>query len=330
MSGTAYGRIDREAWRGDTFLELDDDARLLAVYLITHPDGITEGLFRCPIETIAMDLRWTFEGASKVLRTLIEAQFCLYDHQRKYVLLVSALKWQTPQGENSCKGAGRALSKLRPTWLRGPLLTQVRTFCPDVERHLEWTEKQIPDRPENIDLENHLRRVSEGGPKPPSPTPSPTPTPSLDSHVLNNSEISQNRKLDDLTAVTQTPTDHAERIWQHYPRKVDKAKAVTQIVRRIKEGTKPEHLEAATLNYADWCEKSKRTTQLILHGATFYGKQGRWNECVDGHPEPIEVDERTAKKQAQKAALDAWEQQANGYDHGGLLSLTDGQGLPLR
>lgn len=137
----------------------DDDARLVAFYLLTNPHRNTEGLFRMPLAYGPADMGWKPARFEKSFAALITAGFIKYDYDAQVVWIVKALMWQAPANPNQIKAAVKGLQALPAS----PLLSEFVTVCQTVSEPLtEALRKAIP--------------TAFG--KPVRNTPSPSPTPS--------------------------------------------------------------------------------------------------------------------------------------------------------
>lgn len=76
-----YGVVSPKFWIGETGKALrgNPEAQLVALYLMTCPHANMIGVFHCPLVYIAHETGLSFEGASKALASLCEAQFCTFD-----------------------------------------------------------------------------------------------------------------------------------------------------------------------------------------------------------------------------------------------------------
>ena len=80
-----------------------------------------------------------------------------------------------------------------------------------------------------------------------------------------SAEPKSNKAIDNYT------TDF-EKLWETYPRKVDKAQAYKKYKARLEDGFSHEQLYEAVKNYAAQCKKQKTEVQYIKHGKTFLGE----------------------------------------------------------
>jgi hypothetical protein len=143
--------VDSEAW--------SDDAKLLALYILTCDHRTVEGLFRLPMNYIAADLGWGKERLPEPFAELLAERFIEHDPANHLVLIVNALKYQSPQNPNMVK---HAIRKLEQVPVDSPLTS---TFKRLAERFCERLAERLPEG------------FGEGFAKPPAPTPAPTPPP---------------------------------------------------------------------------------------------------------------------------------------------------------
>lgn len=161
----SYWRVSPRFWTDPAIRRCSDDAKLLALYLLTGPHRRLEGLFRLPKPYACADLGWTMERLAEPFRELLgerfgEPGFMAYDEQAEVVLIRKALKYQGPDNDNQVKAALRQLEDLPDT----PLASEFRSLA---ERYCERLAKRLPEG------------FGEPIGNPPSPSPSPTLTQDL-------------------------------------------------------------------------------------------------------------------------------------------------------
>lgn len=167
-----YWRVSPKFWTDAE--EWSDDTRLLALYVLTCEHRTTEGLFRLPLKYMAADLGWSVERVSEAFAQLLKEGFVQHDPDRSLVLIVNAMKYQSPENPNQVKHALRMLETV-PN--ESPLTS---TFKGLAERLCPRLAKALP----------------EGFGKPPAPTPSPSPSRSESFTDDNKTEIDA---LDELS-----------------------------------------------------------------------------------------------------------------------------------
>lgn len=107
-------------------------------------------------------------------------------------------------------------------------------------------------------------------------TPTPTPTPIQKQHAAVAAEF--------------------ERAWAGYPNKRGRAKAAELCAKIVKGGSASwEDLRRAVDNYAADCKARQTESRYILHGSTFFGPQGRWQDYLNGIPAVVSFAPRSEK-----------------------------------
>lgn len=113
-----YWRLSPAFWVDDKVVGSEDypgwsdNAKMLAVYLLTCEHRTLPGLYRLPKAYIQEDLRWDRERLDAAFRELIRDQFLEYDGRRHIVLIMNALDYQKPEGPKQCVGTARILETL--------------------------------------------------------------------------------------------------------------------------------------------------------------------------------------------------------------------------
>jgi hypothetical protein len=155
----SYYRVYVRFWSDPDIEHCSDDAKLLALYLMTGPHRRLEGLFRLPKAYICGDLGWTSERLAEPFRELLAERsgkpgFIAYDEQAQVVLLRNALKYQAPENTNQVTACLRQLEDLPDT----PLTSEFRRLA---ERYCKRLAERLPEG------------FGQPIPHPPSPSPSP-------------------------------------------------------------------------------------------------------------------------------------------------------------
>lgn len=107
-----YGKVHTSLWSSATLRDLDSDARLLAVYLLTSPHTTMIGAFRLPDAYACEDLCWTPERLRNGYETLSHAGFIQYDFASKWVWIVKFLQFNRPENPNQWKAARKLASQI--------------------------------------------------------------------------------------------------------------------------------------------------------------------------------------------------------------------------
>lgn len=127
-----YYQVSPRIWTDEKALAWDDDARLLALYLLTCPHRNLEGLYRLPLSYAVGDLSWSERRVRKALDRLIADSFASYDFDVEVVWVRNVLRYQAPKSERQVAGAIAALSEVPSTPLRDRLREVAETVAPEL------------------------------------------------------------------------------------------------------------------------------------------------------------------------------------------------------
>ena len=103
-----YGQVQLAFWTHREIQGISDQAKILAMYLLTGPHSNSLGCFRCPNGYIAEDLRWDHEIISKSFAELDRIGFVKRDEDSGWLLLPNYLRWNPIQNDN----VGKKIAKL--------------------------------------------------------------------------------------------------------------------------------------------------------------------------------------------------------------------------
>lgn len=95
-------------------------------------------------------------------------------------------------------------------------------------------------------------------------------------------EEKENKALKDKPSAQQVDQQKFESIWKHYPKKIDKKKALASYTRAIKKGTDHETIENGLMNYLRYL-KVNESWLKPQDGGRWFEKE-RWNDEYDMTP----------------------------------------------
>ena len=102
-----YGKVHSTFWSSQTTARLADDAKMLALYLMTCSHSTIAGVFRLPDGYIAEDMGWTAERAAVAFVELQESGFAVRCAATKWVWVKKHLQWNKPENPNQRKSAAK-------------------------------------------------------------------------------------------------------------------------------------------------------------------------------------------------------------------------------
>jgi hypothetical protein len=107
-----YGKVHTSFWASDTLRELDADAKLLALYLLTSPHTNMIGAFRLPDAYACDDMGWSAERLRNGFKTLSDVGFSKYCQKTSWVWIVKFLDFNRPENPNQWKAASKLAASI--------------------------------------------------------------------------------------------------------------------------------------------------------------------------------------------------------------------------
>lgn len=99
-----YGAIQTSFWESSDIQQLSDEAKLLAIYLLTGPHSNMLGCLRLPDGYIMEDLKWNNVAIQNAFNQLTEIDFLTRDTQTAWLIIHQFLRWNRIQ--NPRQGIG--------------------------------------------------------------------------------------------------------------------------------------------------------------------------------------------------------------------------------
>jgi hypothetical protein len=100
-----YGKVHTSFWSSATTRAMTEDARTLALYLITSPHSTIAGVFRLPDGYVCEDLQWSSERVAEGFQQLLSKGFANRCETTKWVWVAKHLEWNPPENPNQRKSA---------------------------------------------------------------------------------------------------------------------------------------------------------------------------------------------------------------------------------
>jgi hypothetical protein len=102
-----YGKVHTSFWTSQTTRLMSEDARSMAMYLLTSPHGTISGAFRLPDGYVCDDLQWSSERVSATLIELLNKGFANRCETTKWVWINKHFEWNKPENPNQFKSASK-------------------------------------------------------------------------------------------------------------------------------------------------------------------------------------------------------------------------------
>lgn len=130
-----YGKVYTAFWSNEDMRAMSEDARMLALYLMTCPHGNMLGCFRLPNAYAAEDLKWEIERVSKGFEELFQNGFVYRCQRTFWVFIRKYLQWNQFENPNVGKAAGKLFDSLpAPHQIKALLISALREFSPAFPR----------------------------------------------------------------------------------------------------------------------------------------------------------------------------------------------------
>jgi hypothetical protein len=105
MIGWTYNTVSSTFWEDPDVRLWSEEARVLALYLLTCSHRSSEGFYRLSAAVAMDDLRWSREQWEDALAELTKASFCDFDEPGRVMFICKALKYHKIRGPASTQGA---------------------------------------------------------------------------------------------------------------------------------------------------------------------------------------------------------------------------------
>ena len=262
-----YFRVSPRIWTHG----FSEDARTLALYLLTGPHRTTEGLYRLPLFYAAADLGWRPKRLQKPLQELLADGFIDYDSEHEIVFIRHALRYQAPANPNMMRAAAVRLAMLPETRL-------FPAFFEAACRYAKPFAQRLP------------QLLPERFGQPPTPPPPPTPTPRENPFVRSPADANRPNDVDSpqLPVENDNGSKPAKRkdadetfalFYSAYPRHEARAPA-EKAWRRLTKAERQEAIAAAK-RMAEHIRSHAIDLHLVALPATWL-HQRRWEDWRDG------------------------------------------------
>lgn len=238
----AYHRVWSSIWTEPW----SEDARTLALYLLTCEHRVTEGLFRLPMPYAGADLQWDSSRLRAAWTELCDDGFLEHDERAQVVFLPGALERQQPQAVNNVKAAVKAVEGLPKTRLLQRLYAVAQHHCEQLAEHLAARFPELTNPPTNSVGNSVPNSVpnSVGGSVGNSPAPPPAPTPTPENPMSNASRSTATASTTIDRSVVAELFDHWRQVCRH-PQAKPTAERLRAIKARLRDGYTPAQVRQA-------------------------------------------------------------------------------------
>lgn len=262
-----YRKIDVRIWNDRKFRELDDNAKLAFLLLLTHPDTNQLGFIRSRSVSLAFDLGWHSDAMSNAIQTLCQKGMLMADEMAGLMFLPNFLKYNPPNGVNGAKSWTGLLDLLPECDLRDQALIRLK---PLIDGLPKGTREGIPE-----DIMNAIQDAIRNG----SPQPSRIQEQEQEQDI--NKDVSDETSSSDSPALTldgesdapkRAPSVPLQKIVDTYNSKLGSQLGMCRQLNKQRQGNLRQR-------WADISRivESKDPKEVLEGFAAFYDKIGRSN-----------------------------------------------------
>jgi hypothetical protein len=123
-----YRKVDPRIWNDAKFRELGDNAKLLFLFLLTHPHMTALGAMRATPGGLAEELGWTVEAFREAFRQVIAKAMAEHDERACLVALPNFLRYNAPESPNVVKAWVGALDLLPECELKNVAIQRAQAY----------------------------------------------------------------------------------------------------------------------------------------------------------------------------------------------------------
>lgn len=261
-----YGKVHTSFWISDGMRRVSDDARLLALYLLTGQHTNMIGCFRLPDGYVSEDLAWTPERVSKGFDELSANGFATRDSSSKWVLIRNFLAWNSVENPNQGIAALRLFDQVPDKSSVKPELARVMASAIShiSISKLKGSERVLqPFLNQEQEQEQEQEEDSSG-------------------HGCATPPGDQGQSEGDNPEQKKTYPDEFELVWSIYPKRAggnSKSDAFKAWNARIRDGTAAEEIYSGVERYAAFVKfEGNLNTQYVKQAKTFFGPGMHFSE----------------------------------------------------
>jgi hypothetical protein len=280
MAEGRYTRIKSIFWNDEKAKLWSDDAKLLALYLLTSPHNNILGCHVLPKLYISADLNWDTKRLDEAFNQLFKDGFINYDDSNRLLLIVNYLKHNPIENGNQAKAALKQLAELP----KSPLLQDLKRLLKQLNKpFIEPLLKRIPE-PVTVTVtvtETVNNTCTPNGCESDSNAPAENPLFDGGAQLEANAEAGK--------GVKSEYTPEFEAFWEAYPRRKEKQAAYRCWKARLREGTQPRVMIEAARLYAEECCRKGTQEEFIKQAKTFLGPNKTFLEYFESGQKVVNI-----------------------------------------
>jgi hypothetical protein len=124
-----YRKVDPRIWNDAKFSAVSDDAKLLFLYVMTHPHSTALGAFRATIPGLSAELNWPVARGREAFGQLTAARMIEHDEQAGFIGLPNFLKYNRPESPNVVRSWSEGFHLIPECGLKDRLAARMKAFA---------------------------------------------------------------------------------------------------------------------------------------------------------------------------------------------------------
>ncbi len=126
-----YRKIDPRIWNDEKFRALSDRAKLLFLFILTHPHMTSLGAMRASIPGLAAEIGWAEKAFREAFTEALSKALLEHDDKASFVGAPNFIKYNRPESPNVVISWGQALDLIPECPLKVTLIQRVKAFTED-------------------------------------------------------------------------------------------------------------------------------------------------------------------------------------------------------
>lgn len=123
-----YRRVSCQIWLDQKFLGISDDAKLVFLLILTHPNLTSFGAMKASPASLTDELGWLTERLSEAFREVLSEGLAMYDEKARLLVLPNFNKHNKPASPNVVKSWVHGYKELPECPLKDELYHQLKAF----------------------------------------------------------------------------------------------------------------------------------------------------------------------------------------------------------
>ncbi len=255
-----FGKIESRFWESPDIYPLSQDAKMLALYLLTCKHGNMVGVFRLPPGYIMGDLGWDAETVSRALHELVTNGFITRHEDSDYLCINRFIQYNDTSNVDQLRARIKVLKTLPEqvpdiTHIFDALALKASVYKESTEllAELDQVREKFVGSSSEVRLENKRNREIE-----------------------NKRSNTHDRSADRPRPPSKKNeySDDFEHWWSQYPKREGdpgrKKSAWSRYQKYIREGHEPDYLLSAVMRYSQYCDTTGQTGSRYVKQATTF------------------------------------------------------------